>query len=162
MLLGNSAEDTRVFKIRFVARGLGAKNVHILVHFDLMSTNPQIVEAGTQKRDGRHLTFPIERMVRGNLAYYAIGCDHVENVEILNNGSSQRRKTTIRLEARVPRNLRVARPIGNHPVQPEGIRLFELVVPVLGQLHMYPRLDVLMQGSFDLRAKNIRGGVERV
>ena len=85
ILARDPLDKTAVLAIRRVVPGLLPKDIQIQVEFHRVSGNLQILKARAEKAHRRHIAD--KGMLRRNLRDDAISRHHIEDIQMLNNGS---------------------------------------------------------------------------
>src|SRR5580698_6801498 len=168
ILMGNSLQYPGILEIRSATCRPGAENIQIPLHFDFVPIDLQVVEARAHEGDRWDLTVP-RWMNGGNLSYHTIGSDHIQDVEILNHRSGQRREsgtigTGVSSDLResgtigtgVSSDLRVAGAVGEHSKQLKRRRGMERVLTVFRQYDGGLAFYICHDRLFEMCGEDIR------
>ena len=140
---GDAPNQSGVMRIGRVIRRLGAEKVRVEIEIDWKTGDAQVLKPCTKETDRRHVT--LTRMLSDRLPHDAIGRDHLQYVQALDDRRCQSNPAAVGLWIDVPGNVRICGAERNDGLEHKVLSAVREIAPFLRQMSVYLGLDVMLQ-----------------
>ncbi len=127
--------------VRRVIDRLGAKDVVIELQLDRIAGDAEILEAGAEKGDRRHVAD--EGVLGDGLAHDAVGRQHLHHIEPFHHRGGQGVPALARLGAMAARDMGIGGAEGDDRLKPVSLRALVEVAALLREFRMSLGCDLL-------------------